>query len=359
MKAGTPVAPGRGDPLAHRAEPHRDAAGHGRRPQQAGGGPDAARSRSRARTTTGPGSSPSSTRRPPRSPRTPEASPSRSTRAGSRCPTSPGPTARRCRSPSSTQQVDNALTVPIAAVKQNGSGADVVRVIDLAQGGRVTEVPVTTGLTEGSYIQITEGLHLDQLVIVRGQPVLVTVRPRAAVRHGPGMRATPATLDASPLLELESRVPRLRRGGGGLRPARRVAADHARRLHVDRGTVGLGQVHHAGPARRPRPADVGHRSASPARTSARSTTRPARGCVATRSGSCSSSSTSSPTSPRSATSRRRSSTATSGHGATRDGLRPRSTVSGWRRAPTTGRCRCRAASSSGWHSPGPSSPTRS
>jgi HlyD family secretion protein len=63
------------------------------------------------------------------------------------------------------QQVDNALTVPIAAVKQDGSGNDVVRVIDLAKGGVVTEVPVTTGLTEGSYIQITKGLQLGQLVI--------------------------------------------------------------------------------------------------------------------------------------------------------------------------------------------------
>ena len=63
------------------------------------------------------------------------------------------------------QQVTDALTVPISAVKQNGSGADVVRVINLAQGGRVTEVRVTTGLTEGSYIQITRGLHLNQLVI--------------------------------------------------------------------------------------------------------------------------------------------------------------------------------------------------
>ena len=63
------------------------------------------------------------------------------------------------------QQVDNALTVPISAVKQNGSGVDVVRVINLAQGGRVTEVPVKTGLTEGSYIQVTQGLRLGQLVI--------------------------------------------------------------------------------------------------------------------------------------------------------------------------------------------------
>ena len=56
-------------------------------------------------------------------------------------------------------------TVPISAVKQNGSGVNVVRVINLNQGGRVTEVTVKTGLTEGSYIQIKSGLHLNQLVI--------------------------------------------------------------------------------------------------------------------------------------------------------------------------------------------------
>jgi len=63
------------------------------------------------------------------------------------------------------QQVIDALTVPIAAVKQNGVGDDVVRVIDLSKGGTVTEAPVTTGLTEGSYIQITSGLRLGELVI--------------------------------------------------------------------------------------------------------------------------------------------------------------------------------------------------
>ena len=64
------------------------------------------------------------------------------------------------------QQDTNVLTVPIAAVKQNGSGQDVVRVIDLAHGGRVTEVPVSTGLTEGSYVEITKGLQGDEKVIV-------------------------------------------------------------------------------------------------------------------------------------------------------------------------------------------------
>jgi hypothetical protein len=67
------------------------------------------------------------------------------------------------------QQVTNALTVPIAAVKQNGTGGDVVRVINLGSPdhGKITEVPVKTGLTEGSYIQITKGLRLNQVVIAQ------------------------------------------------------------------------------------------------------------------------------------------------------------------------------------------------
>ena len=64
------------------------------------------------------------------------------------------------------QQRTNVLTVPIAAVKQNGSGQDVVRVIDLANRSRITDVPVTTGLSEGSYIEITKGLKGDETVIV-------------------------------------------------------------------------------------------------------------------------------------------------------------------------------------------------
>ena len=64
------------------------------------------------------------------------------------------------------ENVPEALTVPIAAVKQNGSGEDVVRVIDLAQGGKVSEAPVQTGLTEGSFIEVKKGLRGDETVIV-------------------------------------------------------------------------------------------------------------------------------------------------------------------------------------------------
>jgi HlyD family secretion protein len=65
-----------------------------------------------------------------------------------------------------TEDAANAMTVPIAAVKQNGSGEDVVRVIDLENRGQVKDVPVETGLSEGSFIQITKGLKGDETVIV-------------------------------------------------------------------------------------------------------------------------------------------------------------------------------------------------
>jgi multidrug resistance efflux pump len=64
------------------------------------------------------------------------------------------------------QQETNVITVPIAAVKQNGSGQDVVRVIDLNNRGKVREVPVQTGLTEGSYIEVKKGLKGNETVIV-------------------------------------------------------------------------------------------------------------------------------------------------------------------------------------------------
>jgi multidrug efflux pump subunit AcrA (membrane-fusion protein) len=60
----------------------------------------------------------------------------------------------------------NVLTVPIAAVKQNGDGHDVVRVIDLGNGAHVTEVPVETGVSDDSYIEIRTGLKGGEVVVV-------------------------------------------------------------------------------------------------------------------------------------------------------------------------------------------------
>jgi multidrug efflux pump subunit AcrA (membrane-fusion protein) len=56
--------------------------------------------------------------------------------------------------------------VPIAAVKQNGKGQDVVRVIDLAHGGKIVERVVKTGLAEGSFIEIRSGLKGNEVVVV-------------------------------------------------------------------------------------------------------------------------------------------------------------------------------------------------
>jgi len=60
------------------------------------------------------------------------------------------------------------LTVPIAAVKQNGSGNDVVRLIDL-RTGKTREVTVETGLSEGSYIEVRSGLTATDVVVVELQ----------------------------------------------------------------------------------------------------------------------------------------------------------------------------------------------
>ena len=65
-----------------------------------------------------------------------------------------------------TQERLGALTVPIAAVKQNGDGKDVVRVLNLSTG-EVRDVIVTTGLTEGSYIEVKSGLHAKDVVVVQ------------------------------------------------------------------------------------------------------------------------------------------------------------------------------------------------
>ena len=97
------------------------------------------------------------------------------------------PTERRSRSRWSLQERLGALTVPIAAVKQNGQGNDVVRVIDLAHGGRIHEVQVKTGLSEGSYIEIQSGLRR---------------RPGRGGRGRSGVTGMTAVTNGSPLLEL-------------------------------------------------------------------------------------------------------------------------------------------------------------
>ncbi|MFQ5556069.1 MAG: Calx-beta domain-containing protein [Acidimicrobiales bacterium] len=62
------------------------------------------------------------------------------------------------------ERVDT-LVVPLAAVGQDGSGEEVVRVVD-QESGAVTRVAVTTGLQEGSFVEVVSGLVGGELVIV-------------------------------------------------------------------------------------------------------------------------------------------------------------------------------------------------
>jgi len=61
------------------------------------------------------------------------------------------------------ERVD-VITVPVAAILQDGQGNDVVRVVLL--DGTTQQVQVKVGLSEGAFVEITEGLVGDELVLV-------------------------------------------------------------------------------------------------------------------------------------------------------------------------------------------------
>ncbi len=58
----------------------------------------------------------------------------------------------------------DVITVPVAAVLQDGQGNDVVRVVLI--DGTTSQVQIETGLSEGAYVEVTEGLTGDELVLV-------------------------------------------------------------------------------------------------------------------------------------------------------------------------------------------------
>ena len=58
----------------------------------------------------------------------------------------------------------DVITVPVAAVLQDGQGNDVVRVV--LSDGTTTQVKVEVGLSEGAFVEITDGLTGNELVLV-------------------------------------------------------------------------------------------------------------------------------------------------------------------------------------------------
>ncbi|MFV2040027.1 MAG: HlyD family efflux transporter periplasmic adaptor subunit, partial [Acidimicrobiales bacterium] len=61
------------------------------------------------------------------------------------------------------ERVD-VMTVPVAAVLQNGAGQDVVRVV--LTDGTTRQVKVVVGLSEGAFVEIRSGIAGDELVLV-------------------------------------------------------------------------------------------------------------------------------------------------------------------------------------------------
>ncbi len=59
----------------------------------------------------------------------------------------------------------DALVVPRAAVSQDGQGNDVVKVVD-PKSGKITTVIIKTGLQEGSFAEVLEGLEGGETIIV-------------------------------------------------------------------------------------------------------------------------------------------------------------------------------------------------
>ena len=83
-----------------------------------------------------------------------------------------------------TSQKDDALVVPIAALKTNDSGSYVIRV---DANGQTEQVPVTTGIYSDEYVEILSGL-------TQGDRFPSPIRPPANLRH----RTTTGARDRRP-----------------------------------------------------------------------------------------------------------------------------------------------------------------
>ena len=63
-------------------------------------------------------------------------------------------------------EAPNALVVPLAAIVMNGAGKPAVQVRDAA--GQIALVDVTTGASEGAYIEVVSGLQGGETVVIEG-----------------------------------------------------------------------------------------------------------------------------------------------------------------------------------------------
>ncbi len=85
------------------------------------------------------------------------------------------------------QTVPNAILVPVEAIIQNGQQAEV----EVLQGGRPSVVPVTVGLVNDQYAQITSGLQPGQVVVTGSTQAAPTLGQQTSSAGNPGGAATP------------------------------------------------------------------------------------------------------------------------------------------------------------------------
>jgi RND family efflux transporter MFP subunit len=93
---------------------------------------------------------------------------------------------------------DGVAMIPEDAVLQRADGAVAFRLVD---GNRVQRRILTTGLFQGGYVEVVEGLEVGDLVVVRGHVALVDGAV-VALRHRDGSPHDPQVLGMSPRPEI-------------------------------------------------------------------------------------------------------------------------------------------------------------
>lgn len=83
-----------------------------------------------------------------------------------------------------TSEKENALVVPIAALKTNDKGSYVLRV---TEGGKTEEIPVTTGIYSDDYVEILSGLTEGDTVSISytASKSTTTTQNKSNSRQGP------------------------------------------------------------------------------------------------------------------------------------------------------------------------------
>ena len=82
------------------------------------------------------------------------------------------------------RESDNALTVPVTAIRSDGEGSYVY----VKNGDGVSKAYVTTGITTDKEVEILDGLHEGDEIVVSGTVSAEKSTPTNKNQRGPGPR---------------------------------------------------------------------------------------------------------------------------------------------------------------------------